>query len=97
MKPEDKKILHLTLKREWFDLILSGEKTEEYREYKPYWIKRLMGHCGRMKQFDIVRFRNGYRKEDPIMDVKFEGTFLRRDKGDYFAIKLGKVLSYHNI
>lgn len=38
---KDKKVLHLTLKKEWFDMILSGSKTEEYREIKDYWIKRL--------------------------------------------------------
>ena len=31
--------LHLTLNKKWFDMILSGEKTEEYREIKPYWTK----------------------------------------------------------
>lgn len=36
------KILHLTLKKKWFDMIESGEKTEEYREIKPYWIRRLV-------------------------------------------------------
>ena len=35
------KILHLTLKNQWFDMILSGEKKEEYREIKPYWSVRL--------------------------------------------------------
>lgn len=35
-------ILHLTLKKEWFDMILSGEKKEEYRKIKPHWIKRLV-------------------------------------------------------
>ena len=29
------KDLHLNLKEEWFDMILSGEKTEEYRDIKP--------------------------------------------------------------
>ena len=33
------KYLQLTLKKKWFDLILSGEKKEEYREIKPYWEK----------------------------------------------------------
>lgn len=33
--------LHLILKGKWYDLIASGEKTEEYREAKPYWIKRI--------------------------------------------------------
>ena len=36
------KVLHLNLKREWFDKIASGEKTIEYRELKDYWITRLM-------------------------------------------------------
>lgn len=36
------KTLKLTLKKEWFDLINSGEKTEEYREIKEYWVKRLV-------------------------------------------------------
>lgn len=49
------KYLHLTLKKNWFDLILSGEKKEEYREIKPYWEKRLIG-----KTYDKVIFRNGY-------------------------------------
>lgn len=34
--------LHLTLKKRWFDMISSGEKKEEYREIKPYWIKRFL-------------------------------------------------------
>lgn len=36
------KILNLTLKRQWFDMILSGEKKEEYREIKDYWARRLL-------------------------------------------------------
>lgn len=35
------KTLHLVLKHKWFEMIASGEKTEEYREIKPYWISRL--------------------------------------------------------
>lgn len=34
-------ILYLPLKTEWYNLIESGIKKEEYREIKPYWIKRL--------------------------------------------------------
>lgn len=37
-----KKILYLPLKKEWYEMIESGVKTEEYREIKPYWIKRLL-------------------------------------------------------
>ena len=35
------KVLKLTLKKKWFDMILSGEKTEEYREINDYWKSRL--------------------------------------------------------
>ena len=35
-------VLHLTLKRHWFNMILSGEKKDEYREIKEYWVKRLI-------------------------------------------------------
>jgi hypothetical protein len=34
--------LKLTLKKQWFDLIKEGIKTEEYREIKPYWFERLV-------------------------------------------------------
>lgn len=37
-----KKVLTLTVSKEWFSRILSGEKTEEYREIKPYWVARLL-------------------------------------------------------
>lgn len=36
-----KRILILTVSKEWFDKILSEKKTEEYREIKPYWVARL--------------------------------------------------------
>lgn len=36
-----RKYLTLTVSKEWFGKILSGEKTEEYREIKPYWVVRL--------------------------------------------------------
>lgn len=31
------KILDLVLKHQWYDMIDSGEKKEEYREIKPFW------------------------------------------------------------
>ena len=37
-------ILKLTLKRKWFDMILSGQKVTEYRELKTYWVKRLFDY-----------------------------------------------------
>lgn len=36
----------LPTKKKWFDMILSGEKKEEYREIKPYYERRLPVHFG---------------------------------------------------
>ena len=38
----EKKVLPLVLEKKWFKKIISGEKTEEYREIKPYWASRLV-------------------------------------------------------
>lgn len=106
------KILHLTLTKKWFDMILSGEKKEEYREPKAYWNNRLF-EKGLLffpsKTFDIIRFRNGYQKDAPQMDVEFISTTYKSKysdfnsywgaiKGnDYIVIELGKVLNSKNI
>lgn len=64
------KVLHLTLKKKWFDMIASGEKKEEYREIKPYWQKRFAG-----KDFDVIEFKNGYSKNAPCMRVELKAIF----------------------
>lgn len=35
-------VLNLVVSKQWFDMIVSGEKTEEYRAIKSYWINRLL-------------------------------------------------------
>jgi hypothetical protein len=84
------KILHLTLKREWFIKIKSGEKRTEFREIKPYWTRRLEG-----RQYDAISFRNGYATDAPKMLVEFLGLDLAlSESGNVcYAIALGKILS----
>lgn len=62
------KILHLTLKKQWFDMIASGKKREEYREIKPYWSKRLVNQ---KEQYTHIMFRNGYSKDAPRVLVEY--------------------------
>lgn len=38
----NKKILALTVSKQWFDMIIAGKKTEEYREIKGFWMSRLL-------------------------------------------------------
>ncbi|MEK6945573.1 MAG: ASCH domain-containing protein [Nanoarchaeota archaeon] len=81
------KILYLTLKKKWFDLISSGEKKIEYREIKPYWTKRLFDN-GNSKKFDFIIFKNGYTKNSPKIKVEFLGI----TKNKMYEILLGGVL-----
>lgn len=37
----EKKVLTLTVSKQWFDMISACEKNEEYLEIKPYWVARL--------------------------------------------------------
>lgn len=82
------KILHLTLKKKWFDLIKAGEKKVEFREIKPYWTKRLFDENGEAIKYDFIIFRNGYSKDAPKMKVEFKGTRLGKE---YYEIDLGRV------
>ena len=88
------KVLHLTLKKKWFDQIASGIKIREFREVKPYWTSRLEG-----KIFDEIHFRNGYSKDAPFMRVEWKGCkqglvkdFPNGDLTEQYIIKLGKIL-----
>lgn len=84
----DPNILHLTLKRLYFDQIASGEKTIEYRDYKDYWRVRLEG-----REYDEIHFRNGYSPTSPFMRVEWKGL----EMGDeYYEIQLGKILEVRN-
>lgn len=88
------RILHLTLKKKWFDLIKSGEKKIEYREKKPYWKKRFFKNDGaELKPFDFVIFTNGYRKDSPKIKVEWKGISLGDFEGkECWKIHLGKVI-----
>jgi len=84
----EKKILHLTLMRKWFDAIASGQKTKEYRLIKPYWVVRLENNS-----FDEVHFKNGYSRSAPFMRVECLGISKTREK---YVIHLGKILEVKN-
>lgn len=72
-------------------MIASGEKKEEYRELKEYWVKRLVekieqyysenclnrtGFNTVFKQYSAIAFKNGYSKNAPILLVECKGIKL---------------------
>lgn len=99
------KTLNLTLKKKWFDMILSGEKKEEYREIKPYWWNRLEYPFSDMKiKYDAVKFRNGYSKDAPTIIIECVGVKRGNAKpewsdnwqGKVFVIELGNIIETIN-
>lgn len=57
-------VLPLVLKKKWYDMIASGEKREEYRDYKPFWTKRIyrwLMRCLSEGKQALVSFSCGYR------------------------------------
>jgi hypothetical protein len=93
-------------------MIAKGNKNEEYRELKTYWITRLSAtpavhffeFCPDVdfRPFNVIRFTNGYGKTAPTMDVECKGISIGTGKhewgatGESFIISLGKVLSISN-
>lgn len=103
-------MLTLTIKRKWFDMILSGEKKEEYREIKPYYDARFMTVFRYKWLFDGMKnknmeppikeilFRNGYSKESPQFVAKCSLTIgTGKEEWGAEAGKQYYVLKIHEI
>ena len=76
--------LHLVLKGKWYDMIESGKKTEEYREPKLYWIKRILDGSSAKRpelapvssrlslwtKYERVCFHRGYTSQTMTFKIK---------------------------
>lgn len=57
--------IHLPIQAKWFDMILTGEKKEEYRSVTKYWAKRITN--SRLTSINSKRsFENMYQPGKPI-------------------------------
>lgn len=78
-------MLTLPIKKKWFDMILSGEKKEEYREITSYYDSRFEPYMPDIGNIKIIRikhlkaiieveneiiFRNGYSKKSPSIKCR---------------------------
>ena len=106
-----KKILHLSLYKDAFVVMETGEKKEEYRIPGKWIESRLFNKDGTKKEYDLIKFVNGYGKDKPNFTCIFLGfteckkTFQKKysnglnvtvQKGD-FMIKLGSIIKKENI
>ena len=99
-------MLILPIKKKWYDMILSGEKKEEYREIKPYYRSRLCNE-GFLDYYGLptlcqgqVLFRNGYARNSPSfkalcsLDVKIGRLEWGAEPGrKYYVLKILEIKS----
>lgn len=87
--------LFLILKKEYFDQITQGVKTEEYRQVTDYWQRRLLN-----RKYNKIIFQLGYQKGAPRIQSDWSGydikevihPFFNNKKTEVFAIKLSNVV-----
>lgn len=98
-------LLNLTIKRQWFDMIASGQKREEYRSLDNKKVgDKFVYRSGWPKGARVMVLRNGYRTDSPALAVRVYGIILRNGNDSvhpewgeptdrlHFAIMLGDVL-----
>lgn len=84
-------ILQLAVKSEYFDAMVSGDKTEEYRLYNDYWEKRFM-----FNKFDTLIITKGYpKKEDKSrrLELPFKGFTIKTITHPHFGAEPVKVFA----
>lgn len=69
-------MLTLQIKKKWFDMILSGEKKEEYREIKPYYISRFIKWIGfsKLEEKTVVELLEETESIEPI-EIMFRNGY----------------------
>lgn len=98
--------LTLIIEKQYFDQILSGAKTKEYRSLSDYYINRFCVFKGEqfvaMKPIKTICFAVGYAKDRLTAIVEVKGIFIDTfakdnnqgfDEGyECFTVELGRVL-----
>ena len=76
-------MLILPIKKKWFDMILSGEKKEEYRKFDKYYGVRFATYgVGSGDKFEVL-LRNGYSSKSPTLKclVRCDYTYGKEEWG----------------
>ena len=99
---KEQRMLTLPIKKKWFDMILSGDKKEEYREIKPYYTTRF--YKPEFTGSFNVLFRNGYSGQ-----ARFLEAACSLDIGEgrpewgaepgvrYYRLHILEITAVHNI
>ncbi len=67
------KTLLLTLSKKPFEVMVTGEKKNEYRRNSEWILSRLFNKDGTKRDYDRVKFVNGYGSDKPYFIAEFKG------------------------
>ena len=106
---DSKQTLKLTLSKKPFEVMITGEKTEEFREVKKWVTSRLYNKDGSKKEYKYVKFTNGYGKDRPYFICIFNGTYIGNHinrnysnnlnlsfENEIYVIELGEIIITKN-
>lgn len=94
---EENKTLHLSLLKKYWDMIIKGKKTEEYRDVTPYWASKLLGTSAMPVNGywdDIVPKYLKTRKQYPHFKTLVEKYGARRYSAVCFHLNTGEAMTY---
>lgn len=94
------KTVSMTIKRKWFDLILSVEKKEEYRDVTKFYTSRLVD-----KGITHLKLINGYGRDRPYIVIELKS--IKTGLGNpyhgaplgiwVYILELGEIIEAKNI
>jgi hypothetical protein len=99
--------LRLTIKKQWFDMIVQGIKTEEYRDCSKFYHTRinLISLQRDAKEYDKIQFFNGDYLSETLPNAIFELKSVhvgigRQEWGaepnkQYYVLTIGKRLNHY--
>lgn len=103
-------VLQLVLTHQWYDMIESGKKKEEYRRLdSKRWGKTfgqgnkiLISGCLHDPKDVIIRFYRAYAKNRKHMDIQCKGLKIAYGKAEwganegkeYYVLSLGDIINY---
>lgn len=103
-------VLLLNLKKEPFQVMVTGEKRIEYREIKEWMNSRLFDKNGNPKKYDYVKFILAYDSKNPFfyapflgvekikeVDEEYSNGFSVKFNDERWGIKLGEPIKIGNM
>ena len=82
------RVLKITIKKKWFDLILQGVKHTEYREIKPYWLVRFIEYRG-MAMSKKIDMCTSLKRDTSAARWNFDKNYCNNRNYDYIEFKNG--------